>query len=419
MRIGRYKSMTHPKTFTAGLRENWQQILLLVIVNGFVGAMVGMERSILPLLAESDFGLGSHAALLSFLISFGFVKAFANLFAGGLAQRFGRKTTLITGWIFALPIPFILMFAKSWSWIIFANVLLGINQGLCWSSTVLMKIDLAKARQRGLAAGLNESSGYLAVSGSAILTGYLAARFGLRPAPFLPGIFFALTGLLVSLFLIKETLYANQRHLNGWQEKAAEKNKPGYLRGLVFTSQAGMVNNMNDAVIWGLLPVLLFDSGLLLEQIAVIASIYPAVWGSGQLIMGFLSDRIGRKGMITAGMWLQAVGISFFVFLHGFGWWIVGSVLLGVGTAMVYPTLLASVSDSAPDLHRSRSLGIYRFFRDSGFAFGALFGGIAADSFGIPAAMGGIGALTFLSGLVFWLGKSGERSFLFQHKPLF
>jgi MFS family permease len=396
-----------------GLLANWQQFTLLVIVNAFVGAMVGLERTVVPLIAEADFGLTSKSLMLSFIVSFGIVKALANLFAGRFSDRLGRKQILVAGWLFALPVPFLIIFAQSWGWIVLANLLLGVNQGLCWSTTVIMKIDLVGPKQRGLAMGLNEFAGYLALSLSALATGYLAATYGLRPVPFLPGIVFALSGLILSIFFIHET------HSHARQEAQASElplapssssQTPSFSeiflltswkdRALFAVSQAGMVNNINDGMVWGLMPLLLIRAGISIEQIALIAAVYPGVWSISQLITGTLSDRWGRKWMIATGMWVQSVGITIFVIGSGFWVWLAGAILLGIGTAMVYPTLLAAVSDVAHPSWRASAVGVYRLWRDAGYAVGAVVAGVLADALGIPFAVAAIAALTFLSGMI-------------------
>ena len=397
-----------------GLRANWQQFTLLVVVNAFVGSMVGLERTIVPLIAEADFGLVSKAATLSFLISFGIVKALANLFAGRMSDRLGRKRILVAGWLAGLPVPLLIMFAPSWGWVVFANVLLGVNQGLCWSTTVIMKIDLVGPQRRGLAMGLNEASGYMAVSLSALLTGYLASAYGLRPAPFLSGIVFAVVGLFLSTVFVREThRHARLEAQLVDAQPAAQLNPTRQRsfaqillitswrdRALFAASQAGLVNNLNDGMVWGLLPIYLAARGLPLDQIAIIAAVYPGVWGLSQLITGALSDRWGRKRMIALGMWVQSIGIGLFVIGQSLNVWIAGSVLLGIGTALVYPTLLAAVSDVAHPDWRASAVGVYRLWRDGGYAVGALLSGVLADAFNIPIAIAAIGGLTFLSGVI-------------------
>jgi MFS family permease len=403
------------KPVILGLRTNWRQFTLLVVINAFVGAMVGLERTVVPLIAEDDFGLVSRSVILSFLISFGIVKALSNLFAGRMSDRLGRKRILVAGWLVGLPVPFLVILAPTWSWVVFANVLLGINQGLCWSTTVIMKIDLIGPKRRGLAMGLNEFSGYLAVSLTALMTGFLAAAYGLRQTPFYPGIAFAVLGLLLSILFVRETrpyarLEAQLHHGTSNPAQQSASNKPSFAQILLLTSwkdralfassQAGMVNNLNDGMVWGLVPIFLAGAGLPLEEIGLIAAVYPGVWGISQLLTGALSDRLGRKWMIAAGMWVQAIGIGLFVVGRSLLPWLSGSVLLGIGTALVYPTLLAAVSDVAHPEWRASSVGVYRLWRDGGYAIGALLSGLLADSLGIPFAMAAIAALTFLSGVI-------------------
>jgi len=398
---------TSPPPIRLGLGANWRQFALLVVVNAFVGAMVGLERTVLPLIAEADFGLASKTSVLSFLISFGVVKALANLFAGQLADRIGRKPLLVAGWLAGLPVPLLIIWAPSWGWIVFANVLLGVNQGLCWSTTVIMKIDLVGPARRGLAMGLNEFAGYVAVSLSALLTGYLAAAYGLRPAPFYPGIAFAVLGLVLSVFAVRET----RGHARAEsRQHGSDAPRPRFAHILLLTSwknralfaasQAGMVNNLNDGMVWGLIPVFLAARGLALDRIGVVTATYPLVWGVSQLGTGALSDRWGRKWMIASGMWVQAVGISAFVIGHSLSFWMAGAVLLGIGTALVYPTLLAAVSDVAHPNWRASAVGVYRLWRDSGYAIGAISAGLLADAFTMSFAISAIAALTFVSGVV-------------------
>src|SRR6266849_6402383 len=396
-----------PSPIRLGLGANWRQFTLLVVVNAFVGAMVGLERTVVPLIAQADFRLVSKTVVLSFLVSFGIVKALTNLFAGQLADRIGRKPLLVAGWLAGLPVPLLIIWAPSWGWIVFANVLLGVNQGLCWSTTVIMKIDLVGPARRGLAMGLNEFAGYVAVSLSALLTGYLAAAHGLRPTPFYPGIAFAVVGLALSVFAVQEThghARAEARQLGA--DKTTHRFAEILLltswkdRALFAASQAGMVNNLNDGTVWGLVPVYLAARGVALERIGVVTAKYPLVWGLGQLATGALSDRWGRKWMIASGMWVQALGITAFVIGRSFSSWMVGAILLGIGTALVYPTLLAAVSDVAHPDWRASAVGVYRLWRDSGYAIGAIAAGLLADAFTMPFAIGAIAALTFASGVI-------------------
>jgi MFS family permease len=397
-----------------GLRENWRQFSLLVLINAFVGAMIGLERTILPLVAEADFGLLSKTVVLSFLISFGLVKALANLFAGRLGDKYGRKPILLLGWLIGLPVPLLIMFAPSWGWIVFANVLLGVNQGFCWSTTVIMKIDLVGPKQRGLAMGLNEFAGYLAVSLSALATGYLATTYGLRPVPFAPGLLFAGLGLALSFFVRETRAFAHLEAAQARTETAGPADpdsanltfKQVFLKAswqdktLFAASQAGMINNLNDGMVWGLVPLLLAGFDLPVEQIGIVAAAYPAVWGIGQLFTGALSDSWGRKWLIAGGMWLQAVGIGLLVVGQVMAVWIGAAVLLGLGTAMVYPTLIAAVSDVAHPVWRGTAVGVYRLWRDMGFAAGGILAGVLADLFNIQVAIAVIGLLTLISGTV-------------------
>jgi MFS family permease len=368
--------------------------------------MVGIERVLLPLLAGREFGLASHAAILSFIASFGVVKAIANLFAGRISEHWGRKKVLLIGWLVAIPVPVIILLAPSWGWIVLANVFLGINQGLTWSTTVIMKIDLVGPDRRGLAMGLNEASGYLAVSAAAFASGYFAASLGPRHTLFWMGEIIAVWGLLLSAILVKETFH--HVRLEARQTAGSEQRSFADVllltswknRALFAVSQAGMVNNLNDGMAWGLLPLYFAAQGLSLGRISFLSALYPAVWGSMQLVTGELSDRTGRKWMIAWGMVVQAAGIMLIVAARSFSVWAVAAVLLGLGTAMVYPTLLAAVGDVAHPSWRASAVGVYRLWRDAGYAVGALLAGSLADLFGVRWAIGAVGGLTFLSGLV-------------------
>jgi MFS family permease len=392
-----------------GLGANAAQFWLLVAVNAFVGSMVGIERDVLPLVGQRVFGLASETAVLSFIVTFGFTKALANLYAGRTADRLGRRPLLIAGWLFAIPVPFLLMYAPAWGWIVFANVLLGINQGLCWSMTVVMKIDLVGPKRRGLAMGLNEFAGYLAVGVAAYLSGAIAAAYGLRPWPFALGVISVVVALALSVFFVRET-HGHARYEASRGDASASGAAPSFAslfarvswrdRTLSSISQAGLVNNLNDGLAWGLLPLYFAAAGLSIERIAILAAAYPATWGVCQLATGALSDRIGRKQMIAGGMWLQALAIALFLTPVSFAVWFAGALLLGVGTAMVYPTLLAAIGDVVDPLVRASSVGVYRLWRDSGYAFGALISGIVASALGQHAAIGVIAAITFASGAI-------------------
>jgi len=390
-----------------GLRENLAQFTLLVIVNAFVGAMVGMERSILPAIAEQEFHLLARTAVLSFIVVFGLTKAFSNYAAGRFADEIGRKRMLVIGWLVAVPVPFMLMWAPQWRWILAANALLGISQGLTWSTTVIMKIDLVGSRRRGLAMGLNEFAGYAAVAGAALLTGWIAARYGLRPEPFYPGVVFVALGLALSVFLIRETsAHVMLESRQGGPSSDAPSAREVFWRttltdrNLSSISQAGLVNNLNDGMAWGLFPIVFAAANMSLERIGMLAAIYPATWGVVQLGTGALSDRVGRKWLIVSGMWLQAAAIVVVILSDRFAWYATGLTLLGVGTAMVYPTLLAAIGDIALPSWRASSVGVYRLWRDLGYAIGALLAGITADVVGLAGAMWFVAAITFASGLV-------------------
>jgi MFS family permease len=390
-----------------GLRENWPQFALLVLINSFVGGMVGVERTVVPLIGSEQFGIASTTLIVSFIVSFGVIKAFANLVSGQLADEWGRKRVLVLGWLVGLPVPFMIIWAPNWAWVIAANALLGINQGFAWSMTVIMKIDLVGPKSRGLAVGLNEFAGYLAVGVTAFLTGYLASRYGLRPVPIYLGIGYAVLGFALSILLVRDTrdhvrleasVHLQQSAPIGFWEIFAITSLRN--RNLFAASQAGLVNNLNDGMSWGIFPLFFASFGLAVDRIGILKAVYPATWGILQVATGPLSDRWGRKGLIVAGMWVQAAGLFLTGATSRFEWWLVGSLLLGLGTAMVYPSLIAAVSDASHPSWRARSLSVYRFWRDLGYAIGALSAGIIADSFGLSAAIGSIAALTFISGAV-------------------
>jgi len=410
-RAARAPEPGRPPGIRLGLRANLAQFALLVAVNALVGGMLGQERTVLPLLAGHVFGLSAYTAALTYILAFGATKAVTNFFAGTLSDRYGRKPVLVAGWLFAIPVPPLLMWAPSWGWIIAANVLLGINQGLSWSTTVIMKIDLAGPARRGLAMGFNEAAGYAALAATAMATGAIAAHWGLRPQPFLLGAAFAALGLGLSALAVKETrgharaeaaahpvpadagfaAPATTRAI-AWRTSAGDK-------ALSAASWAGMVNNLNDALAWGVFPLLFAAHGLSVARIGVLAALYPAVWGGGQLLTGWLSDRVGRKRLIAAGMFVQAAAIALVAAGHGFAIWALAAVMLGAGTAMVYPTLLAVIGDVAHPAWRARAVGIYRLWRDGGFAVGALLAGAIADAWSPLAAVWAVAGLTAAAGL--------------------
>jgi MFS family permease len=389
-----------------GLRENLAQFSLLVVVNAFVGAMVGMERSILPVIAEQEFHLVARAAVLSFIVVFGVTKALTNYLAGRWSDRFGRKQILIGGWLVAVPVPFLLMWAPTWNWILFANVLLGVSQGLTWSTTVIMKIDLVGPARRGLAMGLNEFAGYFAVAGSALATGWIADHVGLRPEPFYLGVGFVALGLGLSLFAVRETRghVAHEVRQAGAPAPTLSPREVFWRttwrdRNLASVSQAGLVNNLNDGMAWGLFPLFFAAAQMDLGQIGTLAAIYLATWGLAQIVTGALSDRLGRKWLIVGGKAAQALGLAVIVVSTGFAGFALGCVLLGLGTAMIYPTLLAAIGDVAHPSWRASAVGVYRLWRDVGYAVGAVLAGLTADAFGLAAAMWAVAGLNALSGL--------------------
>lgn len=386
-----------------GLKENWQQFTLLVIINGFVGGMVGLERSILPEIAEKEFAIAAKTAILSFIVVFGIIKAITNYYTGTLANKYGRKKLLVAGWIIGIPIPFILMFAPSWSWIIAANVLLGINQGLTWSSTVVMKIDLVGEKQTGFAMGLNEFAGYISVAIVAFLTGWIASEYGIRPYPFYLGIGLVFLGLVGSIFFIKDT----KHHL----EKEAINNTIPGLRNIFWdttwknknlgsVTQAGLINNLNDGMVWGIFPILLAGKGFTIGEIGTVTAIYPGVWGIGQLFTGSMADKFCKKDMLYIGMFLQAIALIALVWANTVFHFIILSSVLGWGTAMVYPTFLATVAENTNPQDRAKSIGIFRLWRDLGYAIGAILTGIIADLISINASVVFIGVLTLVSALI-------------------
>ena len=393
-----------------GLRANLGQFVLLVAINALVGGMIGQERTVLPLLATDVFGLAAFSSALTFIVAFGLTKAVTNFVAGTLADRYGRRPVLLAGWIIGLPVPLLVILAPDWSWVVVANILLGVNQGLTWSTTIIMKIDLVGPARRGLAMGLNEAAGYGALALTALATGLIADRSGLRPGPFLLGLAYAAIGLGLSAMRVRET--RDFARLEAGDRSSSEQ--PGDARSLprIFVlssirepalsaaSQAGLVNNLNDGLAWGLLPLYYATAGLSIGEIGLLAALYPAVWSIGQIVTGALSDRVGRKRLIVAGMLVQATALALTAATHGLVVWSGAAILLGIGTAMVYPTLLAAVGDVAPPSWRASAVGVYRLWRDMGFAIGALLAGFIADRWGMPAAISIVAAITALSGMV-------------------
>src|SRR5678815_28597 len=399
-----------------GLAENLPQFLLLMIVNALVGGMVGLERTVVPLIGAEEFRIASTTLIASFIVSFGVVKAFTNLLTGHLADLYGRKRLLVLGWLVALPVPFMIMWAPAWSWIIAANALLGVSQGLTWSTTVIMKIDLVGPKTRGLAVGMNEFTGYFALAATAFASGYIAQRYGLRPAPFYLGIVYGVLGLALSILVVRDT--RGHVRLEAESDPAPAQSLSFRQvfrlttfgdRNLFAASQAGLVNNLNDGMSWGIFPLYFAAFGLSVERIGILKAAYPAVWAILQTITGPLSDRWGRKGLIVAGMWVQAIGLFVTAASREFSGWLVGSLLLGIGTAMVYPSLLAVVSDVAHPSWRARALSVYRFWRDLGYAIGAVSAGLVADFFGLRWAIVAIAAVTFLSGVVVGFVMNEQR----------
>lgn len=386
-----------------GLKENWPQFILLVVVNAFVGGMIGLERTIIPQIAEAEFGLAARTAILSFIVVFGVTKAITNYYTGALSNRFGRRNLLIAGWILAMPVSPMLMYATHWNWIIAANMLLGASQGLTWSSAVIMKIDLVGERHRGLAMGLNEFAGYVALAAVAFLTGWIAGNFGLRPFPFYIGIVMAVSGLLLSWIFVRDT----RRHaMSESRASALPRLKSIFAdttwrhKDLGSITQAGMVNNLNDGMIWGLFPMLLVSRGFDLHETGIIVAAYPAVWGLGQLYTGKLADKYCKKTMIFLGMFIQGIALLAMTWASSYASYLMLSSLLGIGTAIVYPTFLAAISEYTHPGQRPESIGVFRLWRDLGYAFGAILTGLVADRFGLSAPIVIVGSLTIISSLI-------------------
>lgn len=410
------------KSVRLGLKENWKQFTLLVIINAFVGGMVGMERSILPKIADAEFHIAAKTAILSFIIVFGIIKAISNYFAGVLANGIGRKNLLVMGWLIGVPVPFILMYAPGWNWIVAANILLGINQGLTWSSTVMMKIDIVGEKQRGLAMGLNEFAGYLALAVVAFLTGWMAGNYGLRPYPFYSGVVISFLGLFSSWFLVRDTKHHVAREAASsnispmrsifWETTWKNKN-------LGSVTQAGLINNLNDGMVWGIFPILLASKNFTIEKIGIVTAVYPAVWSIGQIITGKMADKICKKTMLFGGMIVQAVALMLFVFAFSFTQFILLAILLGWGTAMVYPTFLASIAENTHPHDRAKSLGVFRLWRDLGYAIGAILTGAIADAIGMNASIIFIASLTGFSALIIYHRMNCQNNHFIKLKKWF
>ena len=385
-----------------GLKENLPQFLLLVLVNAFVGGMVGLERSILPQIAEVEFGMAVKTAILSFIIVFGISKALTNYFMGRLANRYGRKSLLVTGWLFAIPVPFLLFYAQSWNWILWANVFLGINQGLAWSSTIIMKIDLVGPKNRGLAMGINESAGYLAVGVMAFLSAFIASEYGLYPYPFYIGFILVFLGLFTSILFVKDTrAFAKLESQTSTVSKLKSVFRETTLSNSNLSSitLAGLANNLNDGMMWGLLPILLYSLSFSIAEIGILAAVYPTIWGLGQLFTGSLGDKYSKKLLLVFGMLIQAIGIFMIAYSTSYQTIFIAAVLLGVGTAMVYPIFLAAIADYTHPEQRAECIGVYRLWRDLGYAIGALSSGIIADIYGLQTAFIVIGFVTLIAGI--------------------
>lgn len=386
-----------------GLKENWKQFAILVIVNAFVGGMIGMERTIFPQFAELEFGVASKTAMLSFITAFGITKALANYYTGRLANRFGRRNLLLFGWLIAIPIPFILIYAPSWSWVIVANVFLGISQGFTWSSTVVMKIDMVGEKNRGFAMGLNEFAGYFSIGLVAFLTGYVANHYGITPYPFYIGIFLAIAGFIITALWVKDTsVFVHKEGSTNKTEQLEHVFMETTFKNKTLSSvtQAGLVNNLNDGMIWGVLPIILVSLNYNNENVGIITAIYPTVWGIGQLFTGKMSDHYAKKAMLFWGMLLQGIAILLIPFSSQFYILASLSAVLGLGTALVYPTFLATIAQATTPKQRAESIGTFRLWRDLGYAFGAVISGVMSDLLGIEYAIFLIGALTIISSLI-------------------